>query len=59
MRAKIEGALVEFAKTDEWKKSIGSSDFYGWTGLASAKDAEYDFVRKMVEATGLKMEDLK
>ncbi len=32
--------------------SIGSADFYGWTGIAPATDAEYDMVRAMVEATG-------
>ncbi len=58
VRAKIESALVEFAKTDDWKNSIGSSDFYGWTGLNPAKDSEYDFVRTMVEAAGLTMESL-
>ena len=38
--------------------SIGSQDFYGWTGLNPAKDSEYDFVRTMVEAAGLTMESL-
>lgn len=57
-RAKIEAALVDFAKTDDWKTSIGSSDFYGWSGIIPAKDEEYDFVRQMVEAVGLKLEDL-
>jgi phosphonate transport system substrate-binding protein len=58
LRAKIEQALVEFAKTEDWKKSIGSQDFYGWTGLSPAKDADYDFVRKMVEAAGITLESL-
>jgi len=57
-RAKIESALVDFSKTDDWKTSIGSSDFYGWSGIEPAKDEEYDFVRQMVEAVGLKLEDL-
>jgi phosphonate transport system substrate-binding protein len=56
VRKKIEDALVEFSKTEEWNKSIGSQDFYGWTGLSVATDAEYDFVRKMVQATGLTLE---
>ncbi|HMN13015.1 MAG TPA: phosphate/phosphite/phosphonate ABC transporter substrate-binding protein [Bellilinea sp.] len=59
LRTKIETALVEFAKTEEWKNSIGSSDFYGWSGLSPAKDADYDFVRKAVEANGLTLEGLE
>lgn len=58
LRTQIEEALVEFSKTDAWNESIGSQDFYGWTGLNPATDAEYDFVRKMVEATGLTLEGL-
>ncbi len=56
IRQKIEDALVAFSKTDDWNKSIGSQDFYGWTGLSIATDKEYDFVRKMVQATGLTLE---
>lgn len=52
VRAQIEAALVAFAGTEEWKTSIGSADFYGWSGIAPAADAEYDIVRNMVEATG-------
>ena len=58
VRAKIESALVDFSKTEDWTTSIGSQDFYGWTGLSPAKDSEYDFVRTMVEAAGLTMESL-
>jgi len=54
LRTKIEDALVAFAKTDDWGKSIGSADFYGWSGLEPAKDDEYDMVRSMLEATGWK-----
>jgi phosphate/phosphite/phosphonate ABC transporter binding protein len=56
VRALIEEALVAFAGTDAWKESIGSNDFYGWTGIEPATDAEYDMVRAMVEATGYKIE---
>ena len=52
VRAQIEDALVAFAQTDAWGESIGSNDFYGWTGIEPASDSEYDFVRAMVEATG-------
>lgn len=58
LRAAIEEALVAFAETDAWKESIGSEDFYGWSGLSTALDADYDFVRLMVEANGLTFESL-
>ena len=58
LRAKIEQALLEFAKTEAWNESIGSQDFYGWTGIQPATDEEYDFVRKMVAAVGLTLEGL-
>lgn len=56
VRAQIETALVTFSQTEAWNTSIGSSDFYGWTGLTPATDAEYDVVRSMVIATGYKIE---
>jgi len=52
VRAKIEEALLAFAQTEAWGTSIGSADFYGWSGILPATDAEYDMVRAMVEATG-------
>lgn len=55
VRAQIEEALLAFAETDAWDSSIGSADFYGWSGIAPAEDAEYDVVRAMVEATGYKL----
>ncbi len=51
-RTQIEEALVAFAATEAWGTSIGSADFYGWSGIAPATDAEYDMVRAMVAATG-------
>ncbi|MHC1784735.1 MAG: phosphate/phosphite/phosphonate ABC transporter substrate-binding protein [Anaerolineaceae bacterium] len=57
-RAKIEEALSAFAETEDFKTSIGSKDFYNWTGIASATDADYDFVRLMVEAAGITLESL-
>jgi phosphonate transport system substrate-binding protein len=56
LRKQIEDALVAFAGTDAWDTSIGSADFYGWSGIAPATDAEYDTVREMVQATGYKIE---
>lgn len=52
VRAQIEEALVAFSQTEAWGESIGSGDFYGWTGIEPATDAEYDMVRAMVIATG-------
>jgi phosphonate transport system substrate-binding protein len=58
LRQQISDALIAFSKTDAWNESIGSQDFYGWTGINPATDAEYDIVRKMVAATGLTLEGL-
>jgi phosphonate transport system substrate-binding protein len=52
LRTQISTALVAFSQTEAWNTSIGSSDFYGWTGIEPATDAEYDMVREMVTATG-------
>ncbi|MEA4907572.1 MAG: phosphate/phosphite/phosphonate ABC transporter substrate-binding protein [Anaerolineaceae bacterium] len=58
LRSEIEDALVAFAETEEWGNSIGNTDFYGWTGINTASDEEYDFVRKMVEAAGITLENI-
>jgi len=55
VRKQIEDALIAFSKTEAWGTSIGSADFYGWSGIDPATDAEYDLVRQMVEATGYKL----
>jgi phosphonate transport system substrate-binding protein len=55
VRAQIEEALLAFSKTEAWGTSIGSADFYGWSGIAPATDEEYDLVREMVAATGYKI----
>lgn len=57
-RTKIEEALSAFAETEDFKNTIGSKDFYNWTGIAPASDADYDFVRLMVEAAGITLESL-
>jgi phosphonate transport system substrate-binding protein len=59
LRAQIEEALVAFAETEAWAESIGSQDFYNWTGIEPATDAEYDFIRQMVAATGFSIEDIR
>ncbi|MBN1373018.1 MAG: phosphate/phosphite/phosphonate ABC transporter substrate-binding protein [Anaerolineaceae bacterium] len=58
VRTLIEDALISFAETEDWANSIGSNDFYGWSGILPATDAEFDFVRAMIEATGLTLEGL-
>ena len=58
LRAQIVDALAAFAGTDAWNESIGNQDFYGWTGINPATDAEYDVVRAMIEQAGLTLEDL-
>lgn len=58
LRAQIEEALTAFAETEAWDASIGSQDFYGWTGINPATDEEYDVVRQMIELAGLTLEDL-
>lgn len=57
LRAQIEAALVAFSQTEEWDASIGNNDFYGWTDIEPATDAEYDIVREMVEATGFSYDE--
>jgi phosphonate transport system substrate-binding protein len=58
LRTQIGDALVAFAETDAWLQSIGSEDFYGWSGLEPALDEEYDLIRLMVEEAGITLEDL-
>ncbi len=59
LRAKIEEALLAFAQTEAWGQSIGSEDFYGWSGLEPALDEEYDPVRKLVEFLGITIEKFR
>ena len=58
LRSQIEAAILAFAETDAWAESIGNEDFYGWTGVEVATDAEYDVIRLMVEEAGISLEDL-
>jgi phosphate/phosphite/phosphonate ABC transporter binding protein len=58
LRQQIVDALFAFSETDAWAESIGHPDFYDWTGLEAATDEEYDFIRQMVEAVGLTLENL-
>ncbi|CAN5217893.1 phosphate/phosphite/phosphonate ABC transporter substrate-binding protein [soil metagenome] len=58
VRAQIEEALTAFAETPEWEESIGNQDFYGWTGIGTATDAEYDGLREIVELVGIDLNSL-
>jgi phosphonate transport system substrate-binding protein len=55
VRLAISDALVAFSLTEAWGTTLGSADFYGWSGILPATDAEYDFVRAMVAATGYQL----
>lgn len=59
VRAQIEAALVAFSQTEAWGESVGSPDFYSWSGIDPAIDADYDFIRLLVIANGLTLEDLR
>lgn len=64
IRTQIENALLEFVAECEtnddclWNQSIGAEDFYQWTGIQPATDAEYDPLRAVVETAGIELEDL-
>lgn len=58
LRTQILDALYAFAETEEWMQSIGSDDFYSWSGLAPITDADYNPVRLQFEILGLTEEDV-
>lgn len=58
LKDQVMSALYDFAKTDAWKTSIGSTDFYGWSGLAPITDATYDSVRQRLQILGLTEKDI-
>jgi phosphonate transport system substrate-binding protein len=58
LRAQIEEALLAFAETDAWEESIGNQDFYGWTSINPATDAEYDNLRQIVELVGISLDNI-
>jgi phosphonate transport system substrate-binding protein len=59
LRAQIEEALLAFAETDAWADSIGHPDFYGWTGIYPATDADYDIIRDLLAITGQSLDDFR
>lgn len=58
LKAQVLDALYAFAETEEWAQSIGSDDFYDWSGLAPITDADYDPVRLQFQILGLTEEDI-
>ncbi len=58
LKAQIMDALYAFAETEAWGQSIGSEDFYGWSGLAPIENEGYDPVRLQFEILGLTESDI-
>lgn len=58
LRDQIVNALIEFSATEEWAQSIGSEDFYGWSGLTPIEDTAYNPVRLQIEILGQTEEDI-
>lgn len=54
----IVDALIAFSETEEWAQSIGSEDFYGWSGLERVSPSLYDIVRSQFDVLGLTEEDV-
>jgi phosphonate transport system substrate-binding protein len=58
LKAQILEALFAFAETEEWSQSIGSQDFYDWSGIEPIEDDAYDPVRLQFEILGLTEADI-
>ena len=58
LRAQVVDALFAFSQTEAWGESIGNNDFYGWSAIEAATDAEYDDLRIQVTSVGLSLESL-
>ena len=56
MREKIVVALLEIAQTDEGKSALKTA--YNWNALERHDDSFYDPFRQVLQASGLKVEDL-
>jgi phosphonate transport system substrate-binding protein len=56
MRDKIVKAILDLVKTDEGKKAINVA--YQWTALVEKDDSFYDPFRQVLQAAGVKAEDL-
>lgn len=53
VKAKVVAALKKIASTDEGKKLLKS--IYTWDGMEEAKDEEYEIVRRVQKAMGIKV----
>jgi phosphonate transport system substrate-binding protein len=58
LQEKIMQALFDFAANDA-EGFTAAFQAYSWTSINPATDAEYDAIRKAVDAAGFKLEDLK
>jgi phosphonate transport system substrate-binding protein len=58
LSAQILEALIAFSATEDWANSIGSEDFYGWSGIEPIDDSAYDPVRLQFEILGLTEADI-
>jgi phosphonate transport system substrate-binding protein len=58
LRVRIEEAIYDFSLGDGWSASVGSNNFYGWSGIEPATDAEYADLRSIVSLVGLTLADL-
>ena len=56
MRDKIVDALLKIADTDAGKKALKTA--YSWNGLVKHNDSFYDPFRQVLQASGMKIEDL-
>ncbi|RKX77001.1 MAG: phosphate/phosphite/phosphonate ABC transporter substrate-binding protein [Spirochaetes bacterium] len=56
LRDKIVNALLEISKTEEGKEALRTA--YQWDGLQKIDDTFYDPFRQVLQASGLKIEDL-
>ncbi|MBC7814792.1 MAG: PhnD/SsuA/transferrin family substrate-binding protein, partial [Burkholderiales bacterium] len=57
-RQQILDALIAFSETEAWSTSIGSEDFYGWSGIVPIEDSAYDPVRLQFEILGMTEDDI-
>ncbi|MGI9528875.1 MAG: PhnD/SsuA/transferrin family substrate-binding protein [Acidimicrobiia bacterium] len=57
IRAKFIAALIDFAANDPENFAI-AFDAYSWTSVSETTDAEFDFIRSLVQALGFEVADL-
>jgi phosphonate transport system substrate-binding protein len=57
IREKFIGALVDFAANDNDQFKV-AFDPYSWGGLELTNDAEFDFIRSLIQDLGITVDDL-